>query len=176
MDANDAAAPPAAEAADIDATAGAPLPGDVVDAEGKVEWSPARPNEDGVYLEGDWPHNQRLRAEALAKAGKDEDPDGIVDADAIKGAKGRLDRQAAADAEAEAARLKAFPPVNANMKVEDLERIAADSDPPVDLSSAANNKDRVALIEQARSGQPAAQPPADPALGGAGDQTQVEEI
>lgn len=160
MDGTGPAESPAAEAAP--AAQAEPLPGDILDADGKVEWSPARPDpESGVYHEGEYPHNHRLRAEALSKDGKAEDPDGIVDADMIKGAGERLAAQAKAEEEAEAARLAAFPPVRANMRTEDLERIAAESDPPIDLTAAKNNADRVRLIEAARASNPAAPPPAE---------------
>jgi hypothetical protein len=157
MDGTGPAESPAAEPS-AETAAAAPLAGDVLDAEGKVEWSPARPDaESGVYHEGEYPHNHRLRAEALSAAGKAEDPDGIVDADAGE----RLAAQAKADEEAEAARLAAFPPIRANMRTEDLERIAAESDPPIDLTTARNNADRVRLIEAARASNPAAPPPAE---------------
>lgn len=112
--------------------------------------SPIEDKDTGVPMVGSYPLNHRLRAEALAAAGEAEDPDALISPALIADAKGRLDGQAEAARLAEEERLKAFPPVHAGMKVADLERIAADSTPSIDLSSASNNEERVALIEKAR--------------------------
>jgi hypothetical protein len=101
---------------------------------------PAVEPESGIAIDGDGlPVNHRLRAERLADAGKDSDPGGVISDELIADAKERLERER-----------KARPPVAANMKVADLERIAKRED--IDLSSASNNAERVALIEAARGG------------------------
>jgi len=104
-------------------------------------WSPPKVDENGVALDGhDLPVNHRLRAEALADAGKDKDPGDMVSPELIAETADRL-----------ATERKARPPVSANMKVADLERIAKRES--VDLMSAKNNEERVALIEAARGGE-----------------------
>lgn len=104
-------------------------------------WSlPATEEGTGIALDGNGlPVNHRLRAERLADDGKDSDPHGEISDALIADAKGRL-----------AAERKARPPVHANMKVADLEKIAKRE--KIDLSGAANNDERVALIEAARGG------------------------
>lgn len=47
---------------------------------------------DGVAMSGGFPVNHRLRAEALAEAGKTADPDDMVSQEAIADAKARLAR------------------------------------------------------------------------------------
>jgi len=59
--------------------------------------APATDPETGLAMHGKYPLNSLLRAEALAKAGKDADPDGLVDAEAIKDAGVRAARLAKAD-------------------------------------------------------------------------------
>lgn len=105
------------------------------------DWSPARTDpETGIALDGhDLPVNHRLRAEALADMGKDEDPTGDISPELIANTKARL-----------TAEREARPRVSANMKVADLERIAKRED--IDISRAGSNAERVAMIEAARSG------------------------
>jgi len=64
-------------------------------------WSPPKADDNGVALHGDYPLNLRLRAEALAKDGKDSDPDDRVSPDTIAEAGARLKRAEAAEAERE---------------------------------------------------------------------------
>jgi len=89
-------------------------------------WSPPKFEEEtGIALDGHGlPLNHRLRAERLADAGKDEDPGGLISPELIADAGDRL-----------AAERKARPPVAANMKVPELERIAKREG--IDISSAA---------------------------------------
>lgn len=54
------------------------------------DWSPQRQDENGVFMAGDYPANHRLRAEALAKARRKSDPDGIISDDLIEQAGARL--------------------------------------------------------------------------------------
>jgi hypothetical protein len=56
---------------------------------------------DGVAMQGDYPLNSRLRAEALAAAGVDRDPEALVTAELIADAKERMANltKAAADAQ-----------------------------------------------------------------------------
>jgi hypothetical protein len=123
-------------------------PAPVVEVEGNAPgetWSPPKVEDGtGIAVDGDGlPVNHRLRAERLADDGKDEDPGGVIAPELIADAADRL-----------AAERKARPPVAANMKVADLERIAKREN--IDISGAANNADRVALIEAARgvTGEP----------------------
>lgn len=61
------------------------------------DWSaPKHDPETGVAMHGDYPFNSRLRAEALATAGKAEDPNGLIPPELIVDAAGRLERAAAA--------------------------------------------------------------------------------
>lgn len=102
------------------------------------DWSPPRTDEQGVALDGHGlPLNLRLRAAALSDKGLEEDPVGSVDAETIKAEGARL---AAFD--------KQFPQVSANSKVADLEKVAKAEG--VDISRAAKNEERVALIRAAR--------------------------
>jgi hypothetical protein len=138
---------------------------------------PVHEKETGIAMVGDYPLNSRLRAEALAKAGVDEDPDELITPALIEDAKGRLERAAEAERIIEEERLAAFPPVNAGMKVADLEKVAADASPPIDLSSAANNEERVALILKAREPvnlNPSPPPVAPPGNAGEGATETVE--
>ena len=103
------------------------------------DWSEAKtdPNT-GVALDGhDLPVNHRLRAEALADMGKDEDPANLVTPELIADTADRLERER-----------KARPPVNSNMKVSELERIARREG--IDISEARNNEERVSAINSAR--------------------------
>lgn len=65
-----------------------------------VETEAPKTAKDGVAMNGRYPVNHRLRAEALAAADKAEDPDGIVSKEAISGAGKRLARKAKAEAKA----------------------------------------------------------------------------
>lgn len=56
----------------------------------------------GTTYVGKYPLNHRKRAEALAAAGKTEDPDGLIEPDLIADAKARVARLDAAEAKAEA--------------------------------------------------------------------------
>lgn len=105
------------------------------------EWSPAKYEpETGIAIDGHGlPINHRLRAERLADDDANEDPAGLITSEHIADARERLDRER-----------EATPLVHANMKVKELERIAKREG--VDLSTAKNNDDRVALIEAARGG------------------------
>lgn len=67
-----------------------------------IETAAPEAGKDGVAMSGKFPLNHRLRAEALAKAKKDADPDGIVDADAIKEGAKRNARREKAEAKADA--------------------------------------------------------------------------
>lgn len=124
---------------------------------------PAMNAETGVAMDGDYPHNHRLRAEALSRAGKEADPDGLVSDDVIADAGKRMEaadkaaKQAEADAKRRATELR-------RMTTEQLEETAIEEG--VDLSSAKTNGDRADLIEAARnpsatvdSDNPAAPPP-----------------
>jgi hypothetical protein len=113
--------------------------GPTVDIGDGQTWSPPKQEpETGIAVDGEGlPINHRLRAERLAESDAEEDPLGEVSPELIADAKDRLARQD-----------KATPPVNANMKVAELERIAKRE--KIDISSAANNAERVALIEAAR--------------------------
>lgn len=111
------------------------------ETETPTETAPFKVREsDGVALDGDYPHNHRLRAEALAADGKTSDPDGLVSDELIADAGERVRR--IEEAEAEARRLD-------NRSKADLEEIAAREG--VDLTAAKSNADRVALIEDARA-------------------------
>ena len=54
------------------------------------EQQPPKVTEAGVAIYGEYPANHRLRAEALAADGKDEDPDGIVAPELIADAGKRM--------------------------------------------------------------------------------------
>lgn len=64
-----------------------------------VETAPPKTDDNGVAMKGDYPVNRLLRSEALARAGKATDPDGLVADDVIASAGERI---AAEDAEREA--------------------------------------------------------------------------
>lgn len=66
-------------------------------AEAETTQPPAVEKETGIALEGDYPHNHRLRAEALAKEGKDEDPGGIISKEIIAATAERLALEEAAE-------------------------------------------------------------------------------
>ena len=59
--------------------------------------APATDPETGLAMHGKYPLNSLLRAQVLAALGKSEDPDGLVDADAIKAAGDRAARLAKAE-------------------------------------------------------------------------------
>lgn len=102
------------------------------------DWSPPQVNEQGFAIDGHGlPLNLRLRAAALAEAGKDEDPEGSVAPEHITAA---ADRLAAYD--------KAFPKATATTKIVDLEKMAKAQG--LDISTAANNEERAAMINAAR--------------------------
>lgn len=69
-------------------------------AEAPKDWQPQQVDEAGVYLAGEsgLPVNHRLRAEALAKARRKSDPDGIITDELIADTADRLraEREAAA--------------------------------------------------------------------------------
>lgn len=60
-------------------------------------FNPPKTNEAGFAMSGDYPLNSRLRAEALAQAGKETDPDGIVSDEDIAGTVKRLAAEAKAE-------------------------------------------------------------------------------
>jgi len=116
------------------------------------DWSPpATEAETGVALstEGGLPLNSRLRAEALAKAGAEKDEEGLVSPELIAETRDRLQAEEAYEVERREAEAAERPAVSASMKKADLEKIAEGE--KVDLSTATNNDDRVALIEAARA-------------------------
>lgn len=126
-----AEAPPAATQ-EAEAPAVAPR----ADEEG--DWTPPASDERGFALDGHGlPINLRLRAAALADKGADTDPTGAVSAEAISAERARL-----ADYDSR------FPPLSASSSKAALER-AAEAE-GVDISSAANNEERAALILRAR--------------------------
>lgn len=63
---------------------------------------PAVREGDGVAMNGSYPHNHRLRAEALVKAGRKSDPDKLITDELIEDTKTRLAAQTKADAKAAA--------------------------------------------------------------------------
>lgn len=71
-----------------------------------VETEAPRTDGAGVTMDGDYPANHRLRAEALAADGKSEDPLGYVSPELIADAGARVaaETKAREDAEADAAR------------------------------------------------------------------------
>lgn len=55
------------------------------------DWQPQQTDtETGVFMTGDYPTNHRLRAEALARARRKTDPDGIVSPELIADTAERL--------------------------------------------------------------------------------------
>jgi hypothetical protein len=107
-----------------------------------VETQAPATDENGFALEGSYPANRRLRAERLFDDGEDEDPDGVLTPEDIAAAGERITR-------ARSAEEAANPPLAANMKVKAIEKIAKAQG--VDISSAANNEERVRLINEARA-------------------------
>lgn len=70
-------------------------------ANAAADWSPPKTDEaTGVAMQGDYPLNSRLRAEALAQAGKATDPDALITDELIADAADRLQREAAAEQQA----------------------------------------------------------------------------
>lgn len=63
----------------------------------RVTNGPSTEPETGVALDGDYPLNHRLRAEALAAEGKSEDPGGLVSPELIADAGERMERAKAAE-------------------------------------------------------------------------------
>jgi hypothetical protein len=120
------------------------------DGEVKATGLPQADKDTGVAMYGEFPLNHRLRAEALADAGLDKDPDGIVTAELIKDAGERLERDAKAEEDRKAAEEKARPPVKASMPRPDLDKIA--SDEGLDPAAYSNREDLVAAIEAKRAG------------------------
>lgn len=57
---------------------------------------PAMDAETGVAMDGEFPHNHRLRAEAMAAAGVETDEAGLISDELIADAKERLAREKAA--------------------------------------------------------------------------------
>lgn len=123
-----------------------------------VETAPAATDkETGVALDGDYPHNHRLRAEAMARDELAEDPDGLISPELIADATRRLEAEArAAELRAEEER-KARPPVSESMKVAELEEIAGREG--ADLTGATNNAQRVERIEAHRAASSNPVPP-----------------
>lgn len=78
----------------------------------------------GFGIVDNFPANHRLRAEALVGAGLAEDPHGHVTPELIAGTKERLELEAKAAKDAEAAAAKATNQLG-RMKVEDLRDLAA---------------------------------------------------
>lgn len=66
-----------------------------------VATKPPLTAKDGTAMNGLYPLNNRLRAEALANEGKTEDPDGIIEPDVIASTGERLEREAKAAKDAE---------------------------------------------------------------------------
>jgi hypothetical protein len=108
-----------------------------------IETQPPETDDQGFELAGDWPLNHRLRAEAMARAGVAEDPDGHISPELIAETGERLKSEDEAADEA----ARADPPLDRMTKAQ-LEKTAATEG--VDLSSASNNPDRVSLIQAAR--------------------------
>jgi hypothetical protein len=123
------------------------------DGEVKATGLPTADKETGVATYGEFPLNHRLRAEALAKAKLEKDPDGIVTPELIVDAGERLEREAKAEEEAKAAELAARPPVNKSMKRDALDKIARDED--LDPAAYSNIPDLVDAIEAKRAADPA---------------------
>jgi hypothetical protein len=62
-------------------------------ADDAPDWSPAKSDENGFALHGDYPLNSRLRAEAFVRDGVSEDPDGLVSVELIADTAARLDNE-----------------------------------------------------------------------------------
>lgn len=103
----------------------------------------------GIALDGDYPVNHRLRAERLVAEGKTSDPGGVIGDELIADTATRMEGDKRAEAERLAAEEEANPPVNSNMRIADLEKIATAQG--IDISSASNNEQRVEMIDAARS-------------------------
>jgi hypothetical protein len=103
---------------------------------------PATVEGTGVALYGAWPDNHRLRAEALARAGEEADPDGIISNDLIAETASRLERE---DAAAAAAR----PAVSTSLRRETLDAIAEAEG--LDPAAYPNKDELVAAIETKRA-------------------------
>lgn len=108
-------------------------------AEGAIETKPYETDENGVALEGEFPHNHRLRAEAIAAAGLTSDPAGIISDELIADNAARV--KALAEAEAAERDLT-------GKRLDELVEIAERES--VDLTGAKTNADRVKLINKAR--------------------------
>jgi hypothetical protein len=63
-----------------------------------ADWQPQQTDDSGVFLSGELPTNHRLRAEALAKARRKSDPDGLISDDLIADAADRLRNEREAEA------------------------------------------------------------------------------
>lgn len=72
-----------------------------------VTLPPAMDAETGVAMDGEFPHNHRLRAEAMARAGVETDEAGVITDELIAETVERLKRDDAAAAKADAAANKA---------------------------------------------------------------------
>jgi hypothetical protein len=133
------AAPGADEPADISTPSGFAAPTVAMGDEGELDdWHPPRVDDQGFALDGHGlPVNLRLRAAALVDEGRDEDPEGHIDAERLEAERVRL-----------AAYDKDYPSVSANSKTADLEKVAKAEG--VDLTAATNNAERVAAITAAR--------------------------
>lgn len=131
-----------ADAPQTETAATAPVPPPIqapetTEADEPDDWSPPNYAEDGTALDGHGlPINLRLRRYTLADEGKKEDPTGQIPPEDI-----------AAEVERLAAYDKEYPPLAKATKA-DLEKIAKDEE--VDLSTAATNDERAALIQAGR--------------------------
>src|SRR5215213_4226322 len=147
--------PGAAPAADLNSPAAGTIVGDGValedgEAPEEPEFSPPAIEADtGIALDGEYPINHRLRAERLVRKGEESDPDGVISDELVANTKGRLEAEDRAAEVLKAEEEERNPPVRANMKTADLDKIAEAQG--IDLSAAANNEDRVSLIEAARA-------------------------
>lgn len=106
----------------------------------------------GFAIADGYPANHRLRAEALAKAGKDADPAGHITSDLIAATKDRLEAEAADAKAAEAAENDAATAEARrlrSMKVDDLRQLAANEQ--VAVEGDANKSTIVDAIEAARA-------------------------
>jgi len=132
--------------------------GAIVDNNTGDVWTPPATNEEGHALEGEYPHNRRLRAEALAKAGKTTDPDGIVTDELIAETADRLEREDRAAEEEAAASTPTM-----DMTRDEIDAIGARMDPPIDTTKAKDKAEAISMITGATTGS-------------GGDLTQIERL
>lgn len=88
---------------------------------------PAMDVETGVAMDGEFPHNHRLRAEALAKAGKATDPGGLISDELIADAKARLARLEEAEKSVAAEEAKAAKAASKNPPASPAETATGDA-------------------------------------------------